>query len=215
MNFLNLLDTEHKLKNFVIGVKILLYIVVSIISTIHVIDFFLLTNPYWLAISLALAFEIGAAASLAAILVLPKSKQTMVWIIFTILTLTQSMGNMYFAYDHAENYQTWMELFGLTEFTDIEQKRILAIASGAILPIVALGFIKSLVDYLKPESPEDRTLYQEMREDVAEELSGDEKEDKEDKEKEDKEDKEKWIKEQTEIEPLPSNLESSSELKKE
>jgi hypothetical protein len=28
---------------------------------------------------------------------------------------------------------------------------MLSIVSGAILPIVALGFIKSLVDYIKPE----------------------------------------------------------------
>ena len=36
----------------------------------------------------------------------------------------------------------------------IFQKRILSIVSGAILPIVALGFIKSLVDYIKPEEEE-------------------------------------------------------------
>ena len=27
--------------------------------------------------------------------------------------------------------------------------------SGAILPVVALGFIKSLVDYIRPEKPEE------------------------------------------------------------
>jgi len=32
----------------------------------------------------------------------------------------------------------------------LDQKRILSVVSGAVLPIVALGFIKALVDYIKP-----------------------------------------------------------------
>jgi hypothetical protein len=44
----------------------------------------------------------------------------------------------------------WSELFGLSEEDPIFQKRILSVISGAILPLVALGFIKSLVDYIKP-----------------------------------------------------------------
>jgi len=43
----------------------------------------------------------------------------------------------------------WIELFGLEEEEPIIQKRILSIVSGAVLPIVALGFIKSLTDYVK------------------------------------------------------------------
>jgi len=35
-------------------------------------------------------------------------------------------------------------------FFKLFQIRILSIISGAILPVVALGFIKSLVDYIKP-----------------------------------------------------------------
>ena len=37
----------------------------------------------------------------------------------------------------------------------LAQKRILAIVSGAVLPIIALGFIKSLVDYIRPETAVD------------------------------------------------------------
>jgi hypothetical protein len=64
----------------------------------------------------------------------------------------QAMGNMYYAYVHLTNFQGWIELFGLVEEELIYQKRILSIVSGAILPIVALGFIKSLVDYIKPDN---------------------------------------------------------------
>jgi hypothetical protein len=142
---------ENKLtKNFVIGTFVLLYVMVSIISTIHVIDFFKLSNPEWLAITLAISFEVGAAASLASIIALEKMNKGIVWALFFILTAMQAMGNAFYAYVHLENYQAWVELFGLVEEEPIFQKRILSIVSGAILPLVALGFIKSLVDYIKP-----------------------------------------------------------------
>ena len=124
---------------------------VSVISTIHVIDFFRLSNPTWLAVSLAIAFEIGAAASLASLISLDKMNKGMVWGLFIILTLMQAMGNTYYAYTHLQNFQGWIELFGLMEEELIYQKRVLSVISGAVLPVVALGFIKSLVDYIKPE----------------------------------------------------------------
>jgi hypothetical protein len=68
----------------------------------------------------------------------------------------QMMGNTYYAFTNLENYQGWIELFGLVDEEPIYQKRILSIISGAILPLVALGFIKSLVDYIRPseDTPE-------------------------------------------------------------
>lgn len=135
---------------FIISTFVTLYLLVSVISTIHVIDFFKLSNPDWLAISLAVAFEIGAAASLASLVTLEKMNKGIVWGLFILLTLMQAMGNTYYAYTHLVNFQGWTELFGLTEEDLIYQKRALSIVSGAILPIVALGFIKSLVDYIKP-----------------------------------------------------------------
>ena len=146
---------ENKLtRNFIIGTFVLLYVMVSVISTIHVIDFFRLSNPNWLAITLAVAFEVGAAASLASIIALRKMNKGIVWALFFILTAMQAMGNAYFAYVHLKDYQAWIELFGLVEEEPIFQKRILSIVSGAILPLVALGFIKSLVDYIKPDEDE-------------------------------------------------------------
>jgi hypothetical protein len=138
---------------FIIGSFVTLYLLVSIISTIHVVDFFKLSNPTWLAISLAIGFEVGAAASLASIIVLDKMNKGIVWGLFILLTAMQAMGNTYYAFSHLENFTGWVELFGLQEEDLIYQKRMLAIISGAVLPIVALGFIKSLVDYIKPEEP--------------------------------------------------------------
>ena len=135
---------------FIITTFILLYGVVSIISTIHVIDFFEMTNPKWLSIFLAIAFEIGAAASLASIIVLDKMNKFIVWSLFIILTMMQAVGNTYFAYTHLSDFSAFSELFGLVEEDPIFQKRILSVISGAILPLVSLGFIKALVDYIRP-----------------------------------------------------------------
>jgi len=136
---------------FIIGSFVTLYLLVSVISTIHVIDFFRMSNPTWLAVSLAIGFEVGAAASLASLMVLEKMNKSVVWFLFITLTLMQAMGNTYYAYTHLHDFTGWVELFGLQEEELIYQKRILGIISGAILPIVALGFIKSLVDYIKPQ----------------------------------------------------------------
>ena len=145
------------LRYFIIGTFVTLYLIVSIISTIHVIDFFRLSNPNWLAISLAIAFEIGAAASLASLIALKKMNRTLVWGLFITLTCMQMMGNTYYAFKNLENFQDWVDLFGLTDSEPIFQKRVLSIISGAVLPLVALGFVKSLVDYIKPTDEDDET----------------------------------------------------------
>jgi hypothetical protein len=145
-------STKNKVVNtFIIGTFVSLYLTVSIISTIHVVEFFRLSNPEWLAISLAIGFELGAAASLAALITLDKMNKNMVWALFIVITGMQMQGNMYYAYTNIKEYQGWVELFNLVEWEPIAQKRLLAGVSGAILPLVALGFIKSLVDYIKPE----------------------------------------------------------------
>tara|TARA_R110000772_G_scaffold148902_3_gene259533 strand:+ start:2140 stop:3021 length:882 start_codon:yes stop_codon:yes gene_type:complete len=135
---------------FIIGTFVLLYILTSLISTIHVIDFFEMSNPRWMAISLAVAFEVGAAASLASLITLDKMNKTLVWALFITITGMQIQGNMYYAFKSLDGFQVWSELFNLIEEDPLYQKRILALVSGAILPLVALGFIKSLVDYIKP-----------------------------------------------------------------
>ena len=145
-------NLTHK---FIIGTFVSLYLMVSIISTIHVVDFFELSNPYWLAVTLAIAFELGAAASLASLIVMDKMNKTLVWALFITITLMQMQGNMYYAFKNISDYSTWSQLFNLIEEDPIYQKRILAFVSGAILPLVALGFIKSLVDYIKPTKVEE------------------------------------------------------------
>ena len=159
---------------FIISTFVSLYLVVSIISTIHVIDFFKLSNPDWLAIFLAISFEIGAAASLASLIVLKKMNKTLVWLLFFVLTAMQGMGNTYYAFINLENFEAWSQLFGLEEEELIYQKRILSIISGAILPLVSLGFIKSLVDYIKPE---ESVKSEEIKSEIAKEENNERPED--------------------------------------
>ena len=154
---------------FIIGTFVSLYLLVSVISTIHVIDFFKLSNPYWLAVSLAIAFELGAAASLASLIILDKMNKTLVWVLFFVITLMQMQGNMYYAFVNMKDFQGWSELFGLIEEDVVYQKRVLAAVSGAILPLVALGFIKSLVDYIKPEVHPYDSIPEDKKEEVLEE----------------------------------------------
>lgn len=143
---------KNKLVNgFIIGTFVMLYILVSLISTIHVIDFFEMSNSRPMAIALAIAFEVGAAASLASLITLDKMNKGLVWALFITITAMQMQGNMFYAFKNLEGYQSWVELFNLIEEEPLFQKRILAFVSGAILPLIALGFIKSLVDYIKPE----------------------------------------------------------------
>ena len=161
---------DNIIKWSIISIFVGLYSLVSIISTIHVIEFFRLSNPEWLAVTLAIAFEIGAAASLAAIVILDKTSKSLVWMLFLLITLMQMMGNMYYAYVHLVDFKSWSELFGIMEEEIIFQKRILSIVSGAILPVVALGFIKSLVDYIKPSTAEELKVEFEKTQAIEEEL---------------------------------------------
>lgn len=149
------MEKNKIISRFVIGTFVTLYLLVSIISTIHVIDFFKLSNPYWLAVTLAIGFEIGAAASLASLVILKKMNKTLVWALFLAITIMQMQGNMYYAFINLDDYTSWSELFNLIEEDLIFQKRVLSFVSGAILPLIALGFIKSLVDYIKPEEDEE------------------------------------------------------------
>ena len=164
------MNKNRLVKGFVIGTFVMLYLLVSIISTIHVIDFFELSNPKWLAVSLAIGFEVGAAASLASLITLDKMNKTLVWALFITITAMQMQGNMYYAFINLKDYQGWVELFNLLEWEPLAQKRLLAAVSGAILPLVALGFIKSLVDYIKPED-EDRELDPMELEEVASDIN--------------------------------------------
>jgi len=143
---------QHKLVHHaIITVFVTLYALVATISMINSVAFFDLAHDGLMSWVLAIGFELGAAASLGAIIILDRTNKAMVWGLFILLTLFQMMANSFHAYVNLQDYMGWIELFGLERMSPIEQKRILSIISGAVLPVVSLGFIKSLVDYIRPE----------------------------------------------------------------
>lgn len=199
--------SPHLVKKFIIGIFCSLYILVSLISTVHVIDFFEIANPKWMAITLAVAFEIGAAASLASLVILDKMNKSLVWALFITITLMQMQGNLYHAFIHMGDFTQWSELFDLIDEDPLFQKRILAGVTAGILPLVALGFIKSLVDYIKPKEVKENIVKTEDIEAAFEEVL------EEDLEGLDPEEVEAW-KEEIEQDDLLSNAWTENERKK-
>lgn len=150
-------------RKIVIGSFLAVPALSSLISTIHIITFFGLGNMSWMAIILALAFEIGSIASLMTLTVLDKVNRFAVWFIFFVLVVMQMLGNVYYTYDFishamASNPQwidSFIDLVEMMTMQKLEQrttKFILSLLIGLPIPIISLAFLKSVSDYLKPES---------------------------------------------------------------
>lgn len=150
-------------RKIVIGSFLAVPALSSLISTIHIITFFGLGNMSWMAIILALAFEIGSIASLMTLTVLDKVNRFAVWFIFFVLVVMQMLGNVYYTYDFisqamASNPQwidSFIDLVEMMTMQKLEQrttKFILSLLIGLPIPIISLAFLKSVSDYLKPET---------------------------------------------------------------
>lgn len=127
-------------------------IVISIISMLHSITFFELTNSLLLSWSLAAAFEFASISALFALTALSKIKKTTIWILFGCILLIQIVGNMYHSIVHLDiNNPDLLKLLSVIGI-NIEFLpwvfRILAFLQGGILPIISLSFVKATVEYL-------------------------------------------------------------------
>lgn len=134
----------------------LLYAVVAFSSTLHAISFFGLANEEWLAVILAVAFEIGQAAVLFSILNSSKErKKIMPWVLMAIFTIVQILGNIYSSYKHImENSIAdlkWFKepVFIWTSIPDEQATVIVTYIVGAILPICALLLTAMVTNYLE------------------------------------------------------------------
>lgn len=159
MNLNNSTDNTKKASWLIIAAFMIVPLITSVVSTIHVVKFFELSNYYNLSITLAIAFELGALSSLAGLVTMDKISKSTVWIIFILLTVFQMMGNTYYSYDtttikmgYTPNLiKNFTELFGFDIYDEsdvIFVKRIVAIISGAILPIISLCFLHLLMSYV-------------------------------------------------------------------
>ena len=130
----------------------LLYLSVGFVSVYHAISFFSISNESWLAIILAIAFEIGQAAVLFSLLV-NKEQKIMPWVLMSVLTAVQVLGNVYSSYHYAAlnsveeiKYFTDSVLFFLQDPDPQVNQVMISYITGAILPIVALCMTSMIVD---------------------------------------------------------------------
>jgi hypothetical protein len=130
----------------------LLYLAVGFVSTYHAVAFFSISNESWLAIILAIAFEVGQAAVLFSLLV-NKTKKTMPWILMGVLTLVQVLGNVYSSYQYMIihnldmiKYFTDSVMFFLQDPNPKVNQVMISYITGAILPIVSLCMTSMVVD---------------------------------------------------------------------
>jgi len=137
-------------EKFWVGTFISLWLLVSTVSTFHAVEFFELSNNQFLSWVLAFAFELGAMASLGG-MVIGKGNKSIIWIMFILLTAFQIHGNMFYAWTHSGDLTNWTNLFDLGDEDVNFTKRVFSFISGGILPLISLGFVKSLMDYLKPQ----------------------------------------------------------------
>lgn len=131
----------------------ILYLAVGFVSVYHSINFFTISNEPWLAIILAIAFEVGQAAVLFSLLTNKEKKKIMPWILMGVLTAVQVLGNVYSSYQHMVinnsdliKYFTDSVLFFVKDPNPQVNQVMISYITGAILPIVALCMTSMVVD---------------------------------------------------------------------
>lgn len=147
----------------------LLYLAVGFVSVYHAISLFSISNENWLAIILAISFEIGQATVLFSLLT-SKTKKIMPWILMGVLTLVQVLGNVYSSYQYAAinsveeiKYFTDSVLFYMRNPDPQVNQVMISYITGAILPIVALCMTSMIVDVSGVEKGENKENEEESK----------------------------------------------------
>lgn len=127
-------------------------ITVAIVSISHVTSWYGLTNNSTWSIYLSFGVEIAALSALAAISVHMGKN---VYVPFGIVTLIQLVGNVFYSYQYideaSEEFKDWVELsnvffqYIIDENDIVGHKRLLAVFSGGLLPVISLSFLHMLV----------------------------------------------------------------------
>lgn len=146
---------QTNLRNIIVTAFVIPILLVAFVSISHVTTFYGISNPLSWAIYLSVAIEIAALAALAAVSV---RMGKFVYLPFFIVTLIQFVGNLYFSFtfidENTNGFKEWMnmvgsffEIMGVDPTDPIAHKRILALLSGGLLPIISLTFAHMLVVY--------------------------------------------------------------------
>ena len=164
------------MKKVLIILFAILYLSVAFVSTWHAVAFFGLSNPMFLGIILALAFEIGQAAVLFTLLMGDNQKKPLPWILMSILTLVQVLGNVYSSYffmvsNNADKIQYFTKsvLFFVQSPNPDYNYVMISYITGAILPIVSLCLTAMVVNILKQDK-KDKMVFESKNEIKEKEL---------------------------------------------
>lgn len=168
---------KRNLSNIIAFSFVVPILLVAFVSISHVTKFYELSNPISWAIYLSVGIEIAALAALAG--VSAKFKR-FIYLPFGIVTFIQFIGNVYFAYSYIDDtskpFLDWVNLMGSIlepmglDSTDIVgHKRILALFSGGLLPLISLTFAHMLVVYTNKNESE-VVIEEEPVEEVIEEV---------------------------------------------
>lgn len=173
-------------------------IIITLVSTFHVISLFALSNNILVSIITAIAFETVAIGSLFAIFY-SKNKTNSLWVIFITVAFFQILGNSYYAFEFMSNQlltnpqflDNWITFIGQpivdlinTFFGEIEDamgfhKRLLSLLTGGMLPVLYLAsthiiFKQIMKDedevILEPEVKEEEIKIEEVKEVEKDEL---------------------------------------------
>jgi hypothetical protein len=142
------------MKKLILIIFALIPILSSTVSAIHLESFLRLSNPIYLSITIALAYEL---ANLTIVLVVVNVKETnklILYSAFMILIFMQILGNVYFSYDSLVNNGGSVRFREILDFISIEADQkssdfILSCIIGIPIPLVSLLLTKLVSDMLE------------------------------------------------------------------
>jgi hypothetical protein len=159
-NLFNRLKNESLPTKVSMITNVVLYLLVSIVSMFHAYKFFLeatsIENKI-LAILTTIAFEIGQVASLFSLNTLNKSNKGLIWFLFLFLTFVQVISNIGYGYynislDSDLYFKSLTDFFSFIPSVKPYLKHIFTVIYSGSLPIIAVLFIKSLINYIAPST---------------------------------------------------------------
>lgn len=124
----------------------------SIVSMIHLVDFFKIGTSPTTAWMLGAAFELASLSTIVALVLLRKISRIALISVFFLLYALQMVGNIYspFATINPQEASRLFDFFGFTTI-DVNAQRWVAVIQGSILPTVNLLLFKLTSNYLRSE----------------------------------------------------------------
>lgn len=142
-------------KKAYIALFAVLYLIVAFVSFYHGVHYMSLANDTWMAIILSVAFEVGQAAVLFALLTSKENRgKIMPWLLMAMFTLVQILGNVYSSYKYVVEHSMPLlkyfkePVFIWTNIPDDQATVIVTYILGATLPLSALALTGMVTSFL-------------------------------------------------------------------